>query len=363
VSVPQIQRLTEATYAAPTNVDRAAGVISGVKVLGRDSKNGRTYSDQAMADNARLAEGAKVHINHPERDRPNRERGISEMFGELKNITTTKDGNFAELHYVKSHPMAESIVERAERFPRSFGLSQNAEGKVRMSAGKQIVESLVTLRSVDLVDTPATTAGLYESAEGETKSLLEFVQAIEAATDHRAELLALLEMDAAMAKVPTGMSGQGMDAKQQMKAAFRSLIVSILDDESLDTKAALGKIKEILQSQEKVMSDTTAKKPEDTAKPDEGKPEETMESLKAKIASMEAEATCRTLLEQAGQKCEPAKLKALVALTEEADRAALIETWKATHAAATKPATSAPLRESIGEFPKSNEEFVRLLKR
>lgn len=362
MSVPQIQKLSESTFSPPTKVDREAGVIHGVKVLGRESKNGRSYNDQAMADAARLTEGVKVHVNHPERDKPNRERGIGEMFGELKNVVIKADGNYADLHYLKKHPLAESVAERAERFPKSFGLSQNADGKVRVAGGKQIVESLVTLRSVDLVDTPATTAGLYES-EGE-KTLLEFVQAIDAATVGQPELAKLLEMDASMAKVSSGMSGQGMDAKQQMKSAFRSLIVSVLDDESLDTKAALSKIKEILQSQEKVMADSTTK-PEG-----EAKPEETMESLKAKIATLEAdkakaasETACRTLLEEAKVKPEPHMIAALVAVTDEPTRKALVESWKGQHAATTKPPKSEPLYESLAEFPKDSSEFVRLLKR
>lgn len=363
MTVPQIQRLTESTFGAPARVDRAGGVIHGVKVLGRESKNGRSYSDQAMADAARLTEGVKVHVNHPERDKPSRERGIGEMFGQLKNVVIKGDGNYADLHYLKNHPLAEAVVERAERFPATFGLSQNADGKVRMKNNKQFVESVVELRSVDLVDTPATTAGLYES-QADDKPLVEFVKAIDGAEAGRAELLALLEMDAAMAKVPAGMSGQGMDAKQQMKAAFRSLIVSVLDDESLDTKAALRKIKDILQSQEKVMADSTTK-PEG-----EAKPEETLESLRTKIAALEAdkarassEAVCRTLLEEASVKPDAVKLKALVALPDEADRKSLIESWKGIAAAATKPAKSEPLYESLAEFPKDTEEFVRLLKR
>ncbi len=46
-------------------VDRPAGVIRGVKMLGLESRNGRTYLPEALAQAARLYEDAKVNVNHP----------------------------------------------------------------------------------------------------------------------------------------------------------------------------------------------------------------------------------------------------------------------------------------------------------
>jgi hypothetical protein len=46
-------------------VDREAGVIRGVKVLGLESRNGRTYLPEALAQAAQLYEDAKVNVNHP----------------------------------------------------------------------------------------------------------------------------------------------------------------------------------------------------------------------------------------------------------------------------------------------------------
>ena len=56
-------------------------------------------------------------------------------------------------------------------------------------------------------------------------------------------------------------------------------------------------------------------------------------------------------------------IAALVAVTDEPTRKALVESWKGQTAAATKPAKSEPLYESLAEFPKDSDEFVRLLKR
>ena len=46
-------------------VDRQAGVIRGVKILGLESRNGRSYLPEALSQAAPLYEGAKVNVNHP----------------------------------------------------------------------------------------------------------------------------------------------------------------------------------------------------------------------------------------------------------------------------------------------------------
>ena len=46
-------------------VDRAAGVLRGVKLIGLESLNGRRYRPEALAAAVSLYEGAKVNVNHP----------------------------------------------------------------------------------------------------------------------------------------------------------------------------------------------------------------------------------------------------------------------------------------------------------
>lgn len=144
-------------------VDRQAGVIRGVSILGKHSANNREYSDQAMRDAARLYEGARVRINHPSRREPYRERGLEEEFGVLQNVKVEGNRVRGDLHFVKNHPDADWILERAERFPNTIGLSHNADGKSTNRNGRTVVESLSRVNSVDLVNEPATTGGLFES--------------------------------------------------------------------------------------------------------------------------------------------------------------------------------------------------------
>jgi hypothetical protein len=155
--------LTELTTSTPAlRVDRAAGVIYGVSVLGNQSRNDRTYTPRAMADGRRLAEGVKVRFGHK---RGTTERDFIEGFGVLRNLRGDESRNFADLHFAREHPWSNLVCEFAERFPDKFGLSHNAEGTTDLKGGKLVVESLSRIPSVDIVDDPATNRGLFESIE------------------------------------------------------------------------------------------------------------------------------------------------------------------------------------------------------
>lgn len=156
-------QLVESCSADPQRIDTAAGVIRGVRVLGKVSQNNREYSEQAMKDAVRLYEGAAVFINHPDRSKPNVERSLRDKIGFLRNARIEGDAVRADLHYIKAHPEAGLITEMAQRNPRMFGLSHNAEGRMGMQGGKRVVESVESVRSVDLVSNPATNTGLFES--------------------------------------------------------------------------------------------------------------------------------------------------------------------------------------------------------
>ena len=91
------------------------------------------------------------------------ERKMIEHFGVLRNIKRRGDAIYGDLHYLKSHPRADEITERAERMGDTFGLSHNADGYTVHRNGREIVEDIEEVRSVDLVTDPATSSGLFES--------------------------------------------------------------------------------------------------------------------------------------------------------------------------------------------------------
>ncbi len=122
--------LIELTFSDAHTVDCDAGVIRGVRVLGRQSRNGREYSDRALAEAAALYQGIGVNLNHPDKRETNRERPVEAGFGWLEAVEVKGDGVYADLHYLRSHPQAAVIVEAAQRNPKRFGLSHNAEGRL-----------------------------------------------------------------------------------------------------------------------------------------------------------------------------------------------------------------------------------------
>ncbi len=335
-----ITSLLEITFSDSHSVDCDAGVIRGVKVLGRQSRNGREYSDQALHDAARLYEGIGVNLNHAHAREGSQARSVEAGFGWLAGIAVRPDGVFGDLHYFKSHPQAAVIVEAAERNPRRFGLSHNAEGRVAHARGKNVVESIEHVRSVDMVQNPATNAGLFESEESLMPSLTtRSIRQILTET-HEGRLASLLDGDqlAPFAEAAVGFAADaGPD--DQVAAAFKTMIDSVLDDDSLDLKAKLAKIRNILKAQDKLAGDKSSGNQPTGDGANVAVPP-VAESAQAAVSSdplvrqlierldrIETAAVCRELLETHHRACDGTRLKALAALTSADERVRLIESW------------------------------------
>jgi len=146
-------------------VDRDAGIIHGVKILGLVSDNNRKYMPEAVRKAKSLYEGIKVNIDHPAESGD--VRSAEDRFGKLINVKYVEgEGLYGDLMFLKSHPMAERICEAAERndMNDTFGLSHNAQGDGQEDdQGCFVVSSIVEVRHVDLVADPATTKSLREA--------------------------------------------------------------------------------------------------------------------------------------------------------------------------------------------------------
>lgn len=154
-------------------VDREAGIVHGVKILGRSSPNriqGKPtrYSDGAIKGAVGLYEGAQVYVDHPPREAPNAERSYRDRFGRLEKVRATDDGLFGDLRVNKAHPLAEQFFWDAEHNAGGVGLSHNAKGVGQATADAFLIESIRSVRSVDVVPEPATTHSLFESLQQET---------------------------------------------------------------------------------------------------------------------------------------------------------------------------------------------------
>ncbi len=146
-------------------VDRAAGVIRGVKILGLQSRNGRRYLPDALARAAALYEGAKVNVNHPKAG-PLAPRDYQDRIGVIRGVQVQAgEGLFGDLHFNPKHVLAEQLMWDAEHAPENVGFSHNVQARTARRDDSVVVEEITRVQSVDLVADPATTRGLYEGAE------------------------------------------------------------------------------------------------------------------------------------------------------------------------------------------------------
>ena len=346
---------------APESVDREAGEIRNVKVLGFESANGRTYTREAVEKACRMYEGAKVKLDHPKKSSLGEDRSFTETFGVLEGCHCKDDGLYADkLRYKKSHPSAELVAESAENFSDTFGLSHNVRGKTEVREGKTHVIEIERVESVDVVDSPATTNGLFESEQMTTKTLREIREALPSDKKYNG-LRKLFEMEGddmpLTPDAPIDVPGES-SADDAAKAAVNEIVMAVLDDESMDDAAKIARIKDILKA--KAMLAGTVEKPAAPveAEGDEEKPEdeeekpmesktrrqlasdlaelkESVSELKASLTTaaserddLKAEKAARALLESNGLKATEARISLLSLCKTDAQREQLMEEWE-----------------------------------
>lgn len=353
------------------SVDRNAGIIPRVKILGRESRNGRTYSDKAMQSAATLYEGAKVNIDHTPRSEPDRERAFAEGFGELRGVKVDGDGVYGDLHYIKSHPMAATVAESAERFPKQFGLSHHAEGEMVKRDGKWVVESIDSVRSVDIVGRPATNAGLFESVDltGENsvrKTTFKKIAESAPAGDHKKRLVALLEEEPAMGAMEVEAPAES-DPNEDVKLALEKAAAGVVKKwfgGDIDDSEALKKLKQLKGMKDKAADEGGAGGGE-TPAVEAPAVTESVRKLTDKIERMEA----RDVLREHHIEVTEDRVKKYLAAGDESVRKELLESWpkRINGGAIPRPSVSRPLRESDGgsvdvSLPKDAKEFARMVR-
>jgi hypothetical protein len=345
--------LFEITFSDAPQVDRDAGVIHGVRILGRISRNGREYSPAALQQAARLYEGLGVNLNHPDRPQSPGARDVEDGFGWLESIDIRADGIYGDLHYFRAHPQADVIVEAAVRNPRRFGLSHHAEGSVVNQHGKRVVESIETVRSVDLVQNPATNNGLFE---GETATVNRTIQEIlQEAGGGLAEAIGAPELASAVGQVVS--LSESADLDEQVETALQTLLVHLLEDDNLERPTRLRQASRLLEAH--LQERDSVANPADST---------TLAEILERVERMETEARCRALLESANRTCDAGRLEELVSQSTDEDRARLLETWpprEPGQAPRPRPAVSRPLYEAqqrVTKFPEDLRAFVAAIR-
>ena len=299
----------------PLRVDREKGIIYDVKIIGVKSANKRTYPVDVLAKAAPLYEDATVNINHPVRN--DQARGVEDTFGAVRGVRVKATGDdpglYGDLHYLKEHALAGRIAEHAERFANKIGLSHNADGTGRQTADGFLVESINRVISVDLVKDPATNKSLFEELEPmklKNFKLTELVAKLPLENVRRQELAKLIE-EGAMSGDTVAATEDQPGPEEAIKAAFRAEIIKAFDDTSLDAKATLARIKEVIKAHEKVQSamagtkaasDGGGEAPAESAKEvptAEGKDKAELGSLMEEVKLLRARDEVRTLLAEA----------------------------------------------------------------
>jgi hypothetical protein len=151
------ERLAAPFAAGDVRVNRQAGFIDNVLICGTTSRNGRDYPLEVLRRDHAKYEGVNVNCDH--KDSPT----VADRVGWFSNVRPGSDGRpRGRLNVLKSHPMAERIFEAAERRPQLFGMSHVATCSTARRNGRETVESINKVISIDLVADPATTTSLYE---------------------------------------------------------------------------------------------------------------------------------------------------------------------------------------------------------
>lgn len=323
----------------PFEVDAENAVIKGVRILGLESANGRTYAREGVAKAIPLYEGVGTNVDHP--SRPNEAVPVARRNGWLEEVKQEADGGTrGNWHLLKAHPLTPLIIEVAQRRPQLLGLSHNVSGKTRRdSSGREIVESIEAVYSVDVVVDPATTNGLHEgkTVKYTLRSLAESLKSSRPGYARALKEMAdsgLMSPDAPMGdpEPEPDEGGETADHEAALKAGFRAAVIACLDDDSMDLKAKLAKLKEILTTEEKMLGGGKGGKGgkgDDTS----DNPDKDMDSEKTRAAEesrrLKLENTGLRLLAEGGVRITKLITRALAGCSTEAEVKELVESVKA----------------------------------
>jgi len=147
------------------DIDSEKGIAIGVKLLGLSSRNKRNYDTPGVRKTAiqRLA-GSRVYINHPAKAADARD--YNDKFGVVGQNVEYREGKgyFGTIYFNPQHRSASQFVWDVTNAPKTMGMSVNA--KINASEAKKgedvDVTAIESIRSVDVVNNPATTDGIFE---------------------------------------------------------------------------------------------------------------------------------------------------------------------------------------------------------
>lgn len=350
----------ESAPFASSKVNREAGYIDGVLICGVTSRNGRDYPAAVLARDYAKYESAPVNADHGD------ESTVGRRLGWFSDVKPGSDGRpRGRLNVLKSHPLAESVFEAAERNPSLFGMSHVAVCGTKRVNGRETVESINKVLSIDLVADPATTKSLYESFNP-TSAPMKFKAFAEAVgTKFPTAAPCLLkflreEMGDMEMEAPPEMA-TATDAADPVKAAFSQAMHALVDQfdgGGVDGAGLLSKLKQLMKAAEKMSG----------AEPAAPEPAE-MESVRKQLADVVKENATLKLEKLIGDTVlTPVQRKAVESLTDEADRKALVESFKQIKPTGQTPVSGEQNKFTVkegktGSIPTDGKAFAELVVR
>ena len=146
-------------------VDREKAVVFGVKVCGVESANGNRYPQSVLEAAKAKYDGCPVHVDesfHQNPDMIGREPTTSKI-GVFQNPVVKADGLYADFAFNPKHAFTETFLWACENRPSDYGFSHVARRTFRMDGSVRVAEAITDVHRVDIVNSPASTAGVFES--------------------------------------------------------------------------------------------------------------------------------------------------------------------------------------------------------
>ena len=221
--------ITEAVLSE-SKVDRENKIIHNVVLLTKNSLNTagkvhRTYTDDCLDRAAVIFEGAPAFIDHPGSQAAKSGRSVREQYGFYRGVKRIGEKLVADDLVLYDVPDAALVMSIAEKNPLSAGNSIHAAGRVKMSGGIEIVEELLPRTkwgyrsSVDLVDDPATTRGIFESKQKGEVGDMEWAElTVKDLQDNRKDIIESIKTEGAV-EGKASRDKEVTDISEKLKAA------------------------------------------------------------------------------------------------------------------------------------------------
>ena len=146
-------------------VDQSRRIVHNIALTGRDSKNGYSYSEQALRQAVSLYENKPVFLDHATNISRPHERSTRDLAGSIVNPRYAEGRIRSDIQLLDTEA-GRTFLALAESKSPAVGMSHVVLAE--RSDDRSVVEVIHDVVSIDAVVFPATTSTFSESQRGET---------------------------------------------------------------------------------------------------------------------------------------------------------------------------------------------------